>query len=132
MAPAARPRASLFHPLTPCRLLDTRNAAGPFGGPGARGRRDALVHRGAGGVRRPGRRDGRGDQRDGHRSATAGALTLFPGSGAAPVTTTISFSAGKTRANNALMALTDGVLSIAGRQESGSVHVIVDVSGYFR
>jgi len=22
-----------FHPVTPCRLVDTRNAAGPFGGP---------------------------------------------------------------------------------------------------
>ncbi len=64
--------------------------------------------------------------------ATAGALTLFPGSGVAPVTTTISFAAGKTRTNNALIGLAGGVLSVRNRQESWSVHVIVDVSGTFR
>ncbi len=48
------------------------------------------------------------------------------------MTTTISFAAGKTRANNALIGLAGGVLSVRNRQESGSVHVIVDVSGTFR
>jgi len=46
--------------------------------------------------------------------------------------TTISFPPGRTRANNSLTGLSDGVLSVTGRQESGSVHVIADVSGAFR
>ncbi len=63
---------------------------------------------------------------------SAGALTLYPGSGVAPITTTISFAAGKTRANNAVIGLANGILSVRNLQESGSAHVIVDVSGYFR
>ena len=63
---------------------------------------------------------------------SAGDLTFFPGRGVAPVTTTIPFAAGKTRATNALVGLAGGVLSVTNRQEAGSVHVIVDVSGTFR
>jgi hypothetical protein len=131
VAPGAAP-ASRFHPLTPCRLLDTRNAAGPFGAPAiaAGATRSFTVTQGACGV--PADATALAITVTVAVPATAGALTLFPGSGAAPVTTTISFAAGKTRANNAVMSLTDGVLSIAGKQSSGSVHVIVDVSGYFR
>jgi hypothetical protein len=62
----------------------------------------------------------------------AGELTLFPGEGAAPATTTISFAAGRTRANNAVLGLGEGTLSVRNRQEAGSVHVILDVSGFFR
>jgi len=52
--------------------------------------------------------------------------------GGAPITTTISYGAGRTRANNAVIGLSGGVLSVLSRQDSGSVHVILDVSGYFR
>jgi hypothetical protein len=133
VAPAGvAPSPSSFYSLTPCRLLDTRNATGPFGGPAlAAGETRAFaVPQGACGV--PADASAVAINVTVTGPAAAGALTLFPGSGVAPVTTTISFAAGKTRANNALMALADGLLSITDRQEAGSVHVIVDVSGYFR
>jgi hypothetical protein len=123
---------SFFHTLTPCRLVDTRNATGPFGGPAlAFGEtRSFTVSAGACGV--PADATAVAINVTVTGQTAAGALTLFPGTGVAPVTTTISFAAGKTRANNALIGLTGGVLSVTNRQASGSVHVIVDVSGYFR
>ncbi|MBK9087602.1 MAG: glycoside hydrolase family 44 protein [Holophagales bacterium] len=126
------PSPSSFHTLTPCRLVDTRNATGPFGGPAlAAGETRAFtVADGACGIPADAKAVAINVTVTGH--ATAGALTLFPGSGVAPVTTTISFAAGKVRANNALIGLAGGVLSVTNRQESGSVHVIVDVSGTFR
>ena len=132
VAPAAAPPASRFHALAPCRLLDTRNAAGPFGGPAlaAGTTRSFTVAEGACGV--PADATAVAVNVTVTGPSSAGALTLFPGSGTAPVATAISFAAGRTRANSALAALSDNVLSMANRQETGSVHVIVDVSGYFR
>jgi hypothetical protein len=123
---------SSFYALTPCRLVDTRTAAGPFGGPAlAFGEsRPFTVSAGACGVPADAKAVSMNVTVTGQ--AAAGALTLFPGAGVAPVTTTVSFAAGKTRANNAVVGLTGGILSVLGRQESGSVDVIVDVSGYFR
>ena len=132
VAPSPSPAGARFVPLTPCRLLDTRNAGGPFGGP-------AIA---AGETRRYGPAQGAcGVPADAvalalnvtvAAPATSGSLTLFPGRGAAPGTTSISFAAGRTRANNAVVGVGDGVLSVTGRHTSGSVHVVVDVSGYFR
>ena len=117
--------------LAPCRIVDTRNAAGPYGGP-------ALA---AGGTRSFDIAGQCGVPADAlavtlnvtvTNPSTAGSITLYPGTGLAPGTSTVFFAAGRTRANNATIGLVDGVLSVADRQESGTVDVIVDVSGYFR
>lgn len=64
-----------------------------------------------------------------------GHLTLHPGDLAAPLTSTINFIAGSTRANNALLPLAlngTGSLSLTPSVAGGgTVHVLVDVSGYF-
>lgn len=126
------PSPSSYYTLTPCRLVDTRDATGPFGGPAiAAGetRAFAMVD-GPCGV--PADAKALALNVTVTQPTSSGALTLFPGSGVAPITTTISFAAGKTRANNAVIGLAAGVLSVMNRQEAGSAHVIVDVSGYFR
>jgi hypothetical protein len=49
-----------------------------------------------------------------------------------PPASSINFSAGQTRANNTVTLLgPGGRLSILDGQAAGSVHVILDVSGYF-
>ena len=60
------------------------------------------------------------------------AQTTFPG------TTTISFGAGQIRANNAILVLAPGFFGAAGAVwvepnlgASGTVQLIIDVSGYF-
>jgi hypothetical protein len=65
---------------------------------------------------------------------SSGFVTLYPGNQAVPSTSTLNFQAGQTRANSALVLLapddsgTIGVLPVLG---SGTVHMILDVSGYF-
>ena len=64
-------------------------------------------------------------------SSASGNVRLFPGGTAAPTTSTINFVAGATRANNAITLLgTNGDVS-ALLGPSGTVHVIIDVNGYF-
>ena len=62
-----------------------------------------------------------------------GYLTLFPGNGTQPLTSTINFLAGRTRANNVTLPLaTDGTGTF--RVFTGSpapVDFILDVNGYF-
>lgn len=118
-------------PLTPCRVVDTRDAAGEWGGPSlAAGATRTFTIAGRCGVP--------ADARAATLNVTvtnasaAGSLTVFPGTGAAPGTSTVSFAAGKTRAVNATIGLVNGVLSVANHQASGTVDLIVDVSGSFR
>jgi hypothetical protein len=62
-----------------------------------------------------------------------GHLTLFAGDQPPPPTSTINFAPGQTRANNAVVKVAgDGAGSFKIRATSlGTVHVIVDVVGYF-
>jgi Tol biopolymer transport system component len=64
-----------------------------------------------------------------------GFLTLYPGDGNVPSVATLNFSAGQTRTNHAVVQLaTDGTGRYAASAfvvGSGTVQVIVDVSGYF-
>ncbi|HEX5719844.1 MAG TPA: hypothetical protein VF179_27060 [Thermoanaerobaculia bacterium] len=67
--------------------------------------------------------------------AGAGYVVLHPGDLAAPLTSTINFAAGATRANNAILALAfDGTGRLAATPAvagGGTVHLILDVSGWF-
>lgn len=68
-------------------------------------------------------------------STGAGHLTLYPGDIAIPGTSTLNFTAGQVRANNAVAALAqDGTATLglyAFVEGTGTVHVILDVVGYF-
>jgi hypothetical protein len=66
--------------------------------------------------------------------SAAGELAFYAGDGAPTGTSAISFSAGRTRANNAIVRLaTDGSGTIKVTDRSaGPVHVVVDVNGYFQ
>jgi uncharacterized protein (DUF1800 family) len=62
----------------------------------------------------------------------AGFVTTFPGGTGAPATSTINFRAGATRANSAIVRLGSGALTVlAGLPPGGSVHIILDIAGYF-
>lgn len=120
-----------FHPVAPCRVVDTRNAAGPWGAPAlAAGTTRAFEMAGRCGV--PSDASAVALNVTVTAPTEAGSLTLLPGSGPAPETTTIHFAAGRTRANNATMGLAGGALSVLDRQEAGTVELILDVSGYYR
>jgi hypothetical protein len=65
-------------------------------------------------------------------ASAPGHLRLYPAGSSIPTVSTINYGAGQTRANNAIASLsTLGELSVFCNQGSGTVHLILDVVGYF-
>lgn len=122
-----------LYTVTPCRVVDTRDyGAPPIGGPAlGAGERRVVLLGGACGI---------------PLSARAvtfnvtvvspsqdGSLTLAPGDVENTNASTISFRASRTRGNNGIVSLGGaGSLAMKSSLTSGSVHVIIDVNGYFK
>jgi len=125
------PPPAQFHTLTPCRVLDTRNAPGPWGGPAlSAGGTRAFALAGQCGISAAARAVSANLTVTG--PSAAGDLRFYPSSGMVPPSSTINFSAGQTRANNAVLTLSPaGALSVRCDMPSGGVHLILDVNGYF-
>jgi parallel beta-helix repeat protein len=121
-----------FFTVPPCRVVDTRNPSGPLGGPAlVAGARRTFTLAGSCGVPAAARSVSL------NVTVTAptasGDLKIFAGGAATPISTTINFGAGQTRANNAQPALSGlGTLAVQCDQAGGSVQLIIDVNGYFR
>jgi hypothetical protein len=119
--------------LTPCRAVDTRTAAGPFGAPPLQANGLRFFHLvSACGV--PSTAKAVSANLTVVSPTASGALHVYPGDlGTAPSATAISFRPGRTRANNAILRLaTDGTGTVAVLCASGGVlDLIVDVNGYF-
>ncbi len=122
-----------YYTLTPCRLVDTRNAAGPYGAPplAALSTR-TFVAWGQCGV--PTNAQAISLNITVLNGTSAGDLRSYPTGVAAPLTSVINYSAGQTRANNAVVALggTLGDFVVQCDQPTGTVDVIIDVNGYFK
>ncbi len=126
------PVATTFHPLTPCRVLDTRVGSGPLGGPAlaAMSRRNFAVP-GVCGI--PSSAVAISTNLTVTNVGGPGDLVVFPSDVAQPGTSAISFHAGVTRANNALVYLSDtGTIFGVFNDCPASVDFIVDVTGYFQ
>ncbi len=123
-----------LYTLTPCRVLDTRNANGPLGGPALSGggAQRTFVVTGTCGI--PTSAKSISVNLTVTQAAAAGSLTAYAGNGIPNGTSSVSFAAGMTRANNAVICLaTDGAGSIGVENDSaGTVQFILDVNGYFR
>ena len=121
-----------FFTLIPCRVVDTRNPAGPLGGPAlAAGTNRSFALAGACGV--PASAKGLSVNVTVTQSTTAGSVTLFQGSTQLPGVQTLDYSAGQTRANNAILDLgAGGNVTVHCAQPSGTVQLIIDVNGYFQ
>jgi hypothetical protein len=122
-----------FFSSSPCRILDTRDPNGPLGGPIlSPGQQRAFTVTG-GPCAVPTTAKALSANLTVVGPTSAGFVTVFPGDGSLPSTSSINFSAGQTRANNGVFRLAgdgSGRLNIANRS-SGSTHVVLDVSGYF-
>ena len=127
------PGGARFYTLLPCRILDTRGLPnGPFAGPvlqpGAT--RTFAIPAAPCGVP--------ADARSISANATItgpsqpGYLTIYPADGAQPLASTINFTNGQTRANNAILPLSGaGTINVL-TGSAGPVHFILDVNGYFK
>jgi hypothetical protein len=116
-----------FYTVEPCRAFDSRESPAPLAG----GTQTAVLLVGRCGV---------------PEGATAVAVNLtvtgattagnvrLAADGRRPLTLapTVNYAAGQTRANNAVAVLgASGATAVHVSQASGSVHAILDVSGYF-
>jgi hypothetical protein len=130
-APAAA--ASSFYTLTPCRILDTRNATGPLGGPAlAASAQRTFTVTGTCGI--PTNAIAIAANVTSVAPPAAGYLSVYPGNAFPLGTSAISFAVGKTRANNSVLELSTNGTGTLGVQNAsgGSVNIIIDVVGYFR
>jgi hypothetical protein len=130
--PGGTPSAS-FYSIAPCRVVDTRNPAGPLGGPGLAGgatRSFAIAtHCGI-----PATATAISANITVTSPTTAGYLTVFPSGATAPLASAINFRAGQTRANNAVLVLglSGGVDVFTGLPGGHSVQFILDLNGYLQ
>jgi hypothetical protein len=133
--PHAFPSPTDFYTVTPCRLADTRDPDGATGGPalGASSTRSFPLTGGTCGI--PPTALAVSLNLTAVQAAAAGHLTLFAGDATfPPLASSLNFSAGRTRANNAIVPLAaDGSGTIKVKNGSaGTVHFVLDVNGYFQ
>lgn len=123
------PNALAYYPVTPCRIADTREPAGTFGGPSIP----------TGGTRTlPVRQSGCGLPASASAYAfnvtvvppgALGYITTWPAGQAQPLASTTNSYDGQVTANLAIVpAGTDGSVSFFA---SNQTHLVVDVMGYF-
>jgi uncharacterized repeat protein (TIGR01451 family) len=120
-----------FYTLTPCRVLDTRGAPGPYGQP-------ALY---AGAERSfqlfeqcaiPSTARAVSVNVTVTQASGAGHLRLYPTGTPRPTNSVINYLASQNRANNAVVPLNGlGEFTVYCNQASGTADFILDVNGYF-
>ena len=130
---APNPAPLKYFTVTPCRVLDTRLAPGPFGGPALAGNGARRLVTAAGQCGLPADALAVASNVTVVSPAAPGDLRVSPG-GVVTLTSTIDFVAGRTRANNVTIGLTGDPLGSVWieNDSTGSVDVVLDVSGYFK
>jgi hypothetical protein len=124
-----------FYTVTPCRVVDTRNAVGSTGGPILSGNSTRRFPVAGGPCKLPATATSVSVNLTAVGAAASGHLILFPGDWIGPpLVSHINFTPGATRANNAVVPLaTDGTGTIQVKNGSaGTVHFVLDVNGYFQ
>ncbi len=119
--------ATRYYTVTPCRQLDTRSGAPVPSGATLR----VPLTQGACGI--PATAIAVSVNVTVTEPTAPGYLTIYPSTASRPLASTLNFVAGQTRANNAVLLLaSDGSGTVdAFNGSGGTVHVIVDVNGYF-
>ena len=124
-----------FFTITPCRLFDTRNAAGPDAAAPALAPGETRLFTVGGRCALPAAATSLSVNQTVTGSTASGELVLYRGDlPSAPDTSSISYHAGVSRANNGILELAQdgsGTFKVYNRS-TGMVHFILDVSGYFQ
>jgi hypothetical protein len=124
------PAATHFVPVTPCRIADTRNPNGPFGGPAIAGNtsRDFLIPAvSACGI--PSNAAGYSLNVAVVPAGPLGFLTLWPSGQPKPLVATLNSIDGRIKSNAAIVpAGANGAISVFA---TDTTDVILDINGYF-
>ncbi len=141
VGPAARialaddesPNPAGFYTVAPCRLVDTRGPAGPWGAP-ALASGEVRVFEAGGRCGIPADATAVSVNLTVVNPAAPGHATLMQTGTAVPFTSNLNFRASQTRANSSIIRLVGAPPSLAvfSYPLSGSVDIILDVNGYFR
>jgi uncharacterized repeat protein (TIGR01451 family) len=125
------PSLGSYFTLTPCRVIDTRNATGTYGGPALVAGADRTFPLfGQCGI--PASAESVSVNLTVVDPSAVGNLRLYPAGTVLPVVSMLNYSAGQTRGNNAIVPLNAlGELAARCTQASGTAHFILDVNGYF-
>src|SRR5206468_1989657 len=129
VAAALAAQALRFVPITPCRIADTRTAAGEFGGPeiAGGGTRNFTIPNSGCGVPA-------GAQAYSLNVAVVpagplGFVTVWPNGQPQPLASTLNSLLGRVKSNAAIVpAGTGGAISVFA---SNPIHVVLDINGYF-
>ncbi len=119
-----------FVPVTPCRVLDTRSAIGPLGGPyiAAQTTRNISVPYGACGV--PANASAYSlNVTVVPRTGTLGYLTLWPAGQPQPLVSTLNSYDGSVLANAAIVP--SGAAGSISAYATNDTELIIDINGYF-
>ncbi len=125
--------AASFYTVTPCRLVDTRDAPGPFSGPAlTSGAGRTFVLAGRCGI--PSTAAVLAANVTVTEPTAPGFLTIYPADAVRPLASNVNYSAGQTRANNAQLKLAPGgdVVVYCEQSGGGTAHVFIDVTGYYQ
>jgi len=121
--------ATHFVPVTPCRVLDTRNPAGPLGGPSiaASTSRDFVIPNSNCNI--PTSAAGYSLNVAVVPQKTLGYITLWPTGQSQPLVATLNSVDGRIKSNAAIVpAGTNGAVSVFA---TDTTDVILDINGYF-
>ena len=121
--------ALAFYPVTPCRVADTRNGTGPFGGPSlpAGGTRTFTVPQSACGI--PSNAQAYSLNMTVVPPGLLDYLTVWPAGQTQPYVSTLNALQGQVAANAAIVpAGTNGAISVYVSDPS---QVVIDINGYF-
>ncbi len=126
------PPPTSFFTVTPCRVADTRDPAGPSGGPAlAAGSVRTFPVAGRCGI--PASASAVVVNLVAVQPTNDGDLRVYPAAQPAPLASSINFRAGLVRANNASVPLgASGQLSVQCDMPSGGSHFLFDVYGYYQ
>jgi photosystem II stability/assembly factor-like uncharacterized protein len=120
-----------LYTVVPCRVFDSRDAR--LGGGTALGAGSTTAVQVAGHCGVPPTATAAAVNVTVTAQTGPGHLTLYANDTVAPKTSTVNYSSGQTRASSTVVGLgATGALDVFVGQQSGEIHVIVDVSGYFQ
>ncbi len=114
-----------FYTVAPCRVVDTRQGQSPLL-PGAV---RSFAVAGACGI--PPTARAVSLNVTAVNPTSGGYINLFPADRAQPATSTVNFTAGRVRANNAILGLSEDGRLAASVSSAGQVDLVIDVNGYF-
>ena len=122
-----------YFTLTPCRVVDTRGLGAPIGGPVLQGQETrTLAVGGHCGIPTTAKALSI-NVTAGVEASAPGFIRLFAPGQPPPTTSSVNYEAGQTRATNAVVSLNGSAAMAAftGQPAGTTVHVIIDVNGYF-